>query len=789
MGRAMKRSRVFHCFTLLAWLLLSFPIPAQPEVKAQKRILVVSSLREGSPLSEISERALQKILNENFAGRSDYYREYIDVVRFPDPQYISALHDFLSRKYEHQTFDLIITVATAALDFVEQYGAQLFPGTPVVFLGGGTSSVEELRTRLECTGVYDIENLRPTLDLALRLQPGTSQVFVVNGTSNFDKHYERLLRSQIGGLEGRLKFNYLSASSMEEIQERVAVLPPGSIVYYLIFTEDTQGKKFFAQDSIRKIASAANAPVYIWFGGHMAQEVLGGSVMDIETMANQTMGMAMRVLQGERPENIPVIMADTPVNMLNWRQLRRWKISDDLLPSQRIIQFREPSLWEQHKNIIIGAIALFLIQTILIARLIVARRGQQVTRQELADRLRFQTILSDLSADVLGSRPADIDRKVSDWLNRLIEFLGVDRGVFLQFSDKGETIHRTYESAIPESQVAVNALNGDSPDKAPWYVEQLCRGVTLKSSKWLDELPTEAVHEKERGRVIGVKSHLAIPISSGGSVVAAIAFTTLKAYRKWPPDLVARLSLVGDIIAGALSRKYTDEELQGLTARLMQSQDDERRRIARELHDVTAQNLGTITMNLEGLLQDRYRPTDVMRILTESRTLGRESLNELRTLSYLLHPPMLEQAGLVFALEWYIDGFIRRSGIHVGLVAPPELNRLPPEVEIALFRVVQECLINIHRHSGSSTAEIRLEKRGGQVVIEVRDQGRGLRSSDRSTDGFATVGVGIPGMRQRLSQLGGSLEIETSGSGTTVIAVVPIEVGGECGSYSIGGRP
>jgi signal transduction histidine kinase/ABC-type uncharacterized transport system substrate-binding protein len=785
-----RRERLI--WLLLAWLLFTSPVPAQSQMEVQKRVLVLYSIREGAPVSDITERALQNRLIEGLAGNADYYREYIDVARFPDPQYQSALYDFLRRKYEHQTFDLIMTVAGRALDFVEQHGAQLFPGAPVVFLGGGSSKIEELRSRLNCTGVFESVNLRATLDLALKLQPGTSQVFVVSGASEFDRAYEKEFRDQARGLEGRLTFNYLCDLPLEEMQKRVAGLSEGSIVYYLMVTQDSTGNKFIPQDSLRKVTSAANAPVYIWFGGHMEQGVIGGSVMDIETLASQAIEMASRILRGEKPKNIPIIYADSTVNILNWRQLRRWGISDDNLPARRIIRFRDPTLWEEYQRYIFGAIALIISQMALITGLILARREQQIVKRELDDRLRFETMLSDLSADFLGLLPAEVDRKIQDWLQRLVEFLGVDRGAFLQFSDDGEIIHNTYRWVTPESDITAGFMTKiDSRERAPWYVGQLRRGVVLKSSRWLENLPPNAVDERENGHRIGIKSHLAIPISFGGSVICALAFSTVRSYRKWPPDLIARLNLVGEIFAGALSRKYADIEMQGLTARLLRSQDDERRRIAMELHDVTAQNLGTITINLAGLLQNRFRPSDVLRILMECRALSEQSLDELRTLSYLLHPPMLDQAGLVFALEWYIDGFIKRSGIRVVLVVSPDLNRLPPDVEIALFRVVQECLINIHRHSGSSTAEIRLERRDVRVILEVEDQGRGLPANGKvgEADDIVSVGVGIPGMRQRLSQLGGSLVIETGDQGTIVTAVLPLEEGGKYDSYSVGGRP
>jgi PAS domain S-box-containing protein len=216
--------------------------------------------------------------------------------------------------------------------------------------------------------------------------------------------------------------------------------------------------------------------------------------------------------------------------------------------------------------------------------------------------------------------------------------------------------------------------------------------------------------------------------------------------------------------------------LEQLTARLLQLQDEERRRIARELHDVTAQNMLAIVTNLSRIKQGRYLPSEFDDIVTECYKLGKESLKDIRTFSYLLHPPMLDESGLFDALQWYIDGFINRSGIYVDLVMSGEVERLPSEVEIALFRVVQESLTNIHRHSGSDTASIRLEREAKQLVLQISDRGHGMSGTVNAKGKNETLllGVGIPGMRQRIRQLGGNLEIKSSEQGTTVKVTVPL---------------
>jgi PAS domain S-box-containing protein len=230
-------------------------------------------------------------------------------------------------------------------------------------------------------------------------------------------------------------------------------------------------------------------------------------------------------------------------------------------------------------------------------------------------------------------------------------------------------------------------------------------------------------------------------------------------------------------------RIRSEQELIKLTVRLFDIQDQERRRIARELHDGTAQNLFAISINLQKMNQLDFSSHEAALLTAECRSLCEQSLKEIRTLSYLLHPPLLDQTGLVSALQWYVEGFSKRSGIFVDVFAEP-IGRLHSDVEIALFRVVQEALANVHRHSTSETASIRLERHNGEIVLQIKDQGKGLALAEDSPDmnGSVSPGVGIPGMKQRLRQLGGTLEITSNDAGTTVSAVVPAAKGVDHGS-------
>jgi signal transduction histidine kinase len=219
-----------------------------------------------------------------------------------------------------------------------------------------------------------------------------------------------------------------------------------------------------------------------------------------------------------------------------------------------------------------------------------------------------------------------------------------------------------------------------------------------------------------------------------------------------------------------------NENLRELSGRLQQLRDDERRRIARELHDSVGQLLAALGMNI-AVVQRQADKLDAVgaRAVSENAAMVEQISREIRTISYLLHPPLLDAAGLASALRWYVDGFSERSKIKVDLQIPNEFRRMSDELEIAIFRMVQECLTNIHRHSGGTSAAIRAHEDNDQIFIEVRDQGKGIpldKQAQLSSSG--RTGVGFRGMRERLRQLGGTLEIRSDGAGTVVIARVPL---------------
>ena len=222
-------------------------------------------------------------------------------------------------------------------------------------------------------------------------------------------------------------------------------------------------------------------------------------------------------------------------------------------------------------------------------------------------------------------------------------------------------------------------------------------------------------------------------------------------------------------------REHAEEQLRHLSVRLMTLQDEERRHIARELHDTCGQTLAAMKMSL-AMIRETEKPGPESQVLLDDlNALADAALQEVRTTSYLLHPPLLDEAGIASAARWFVEGFARRSGIEVQCEIAANVERAPRDCELTLFRVLQESMTNVHRHSGASAATVRLQRNGDQLQLEIQDNGKGiaeerLRSLDKSA---GKIGVGITGMRERVHQLGGRLEIHSSGSGTTVRVALP----------------
>lgn len=294
----------------------------------------------------------------------------------------------------------------------------------------------------------------------------------------------------------------------------------------------------------------------------------------------------------------------------------------------------------------------------------------------------------------------------------------------------------------------------------------------LRAGERIDHFDT--VRVAKSGRLVDVSLTVSPVKDSHGTVVGASKIARDVTQRKQVERELreAHELLERRVRERTLELELAQEALRNLSGRLMQAQDEERRRIARELHDSAGQLLAALNMNLVPVQAEAGKlGQQFAKAVDESLGLIDQLSQELRTISHLLHPPMLDEAGLEYALQWFVEGFAERGKIDVDFELGPEIGRLPSEVETTVFRLVQECLTNIHRHSGSRTAQVRLTREAGDLRVEVSDQGHGMVQAKHHTK----PGVGVQGMRERVRQLSGQLEIHSSpGKGTTVVATLPV---------------
>lgn len=291
---------------------------------------------------------------------------------------------------------------------------------------------------------------------------------------------------------------------------------------------------------------------------------------------------------------------------------------------------------------------------------------------------------------------------------------------------------------------------------------------------WVQDIHKDINFPRNHAPVeLSMQTAFAFPVPVKGEVSAVLEFFCEE--QKEPDEkLLEALTSVGAQLGRVIERKRSEESLRHLSARLLRSQDEERRRIGRELHDSAGQYLAALQMNLDMLIENIPANDSNIRLkLSESLDLLHQCLSEIRTVSYLLHPPLLEDTGLIPTVRWFVEGFTKRSGIDVAVDIQSEFGRLNADIELASFRVIQECLTNIHRHSASKTASISIKASDKRLTLEIKDRGKGM-SADNLTGAGRASGVGIAGMSERLTDLGGVLTISSDSSGTIVTASIPL---------------
>jgi len=589
---------MFFAALLLAWLWPSSPAWAADR---QSRVLVLYSTRPDAQIAVLGERDLPRLLDDGLDGGLDYYSEFIDRARFPNAQFKTAFREFLRPKYKDVHFDVIIAMQDLALEFVGDARNELFPGTPVVFFATSPAT----RRIADSTGLVAELDFKGTLQLVAALQPEARQVVVVLGADAGSAEYERVARQQFAGFEHRFAIEYLRGLRTVALHERLAALPPQSVVYYLMVSRDGAGESVHPLEYLDNLSAVATVPIYCWVDSAMDHGIVGGSLKSQSAETEAVARLAVRVLRGERADDIPITTADLNTRQVDWRQLRRWGINEARVPAGTLILFREPSVWARYRSYILVASLLVIAQSVLIAGLLI----QRTRRRQAEDQVR------------------------------------------------------------------------------------------------------------------------------GGQA--------------------------------ALRTSY--ERIRDLGGRLLDAQETERSRIARELHDDISQQVALLSIDLE-MLRNSAR-AEAEHLAGEAFTRAQGIARSVHDLSHRLHPAKLRLIGLVAALKG-LQHELSTPDTSITFTYDQVPPVLPPDITLCLFRVVQEALHNALKHSKAREISVHLAGESQRLVLTVADDGVGF-----DVDAAWGSGLGLISMRERLETIDGSFTIRsTPGAGTCLDVVVPLHV-------------
>jgi signal transduction histidine kinase len=384
------------------------------------------------------------------------------------------------------------------------------------------------------------------------------------------------------------------------------------------------------------------------------------------------------------------------------------------------------------------------------------------------DRIRFEGLLADLSANFVNVPADQVDAQILAGLRHIVEFLGIDRSGFGQLVPGENSIAITHSYQVdgvpPTPKVILEA-------QFPVYARKVHEGVPFRLPDDIQDIE-EAAAEREYLSRSGLKSHLTIPLKVTGAVVGGIGFASFRARLEWPGELVRRLRLVGDIFTNALARKQADEALRALASKLLTAQEEERRRVAREMHDDWTQRLAVLGLEvarLEKAVDDPAVAAPLLRTIQE-RLLALSG--DVHDLSRQLHPAILDDLGLVEALRSECAAFTRRERIAVDYRADAVPHAVAPDVALCVYRVAQEALRNLAKHAAVSRCRVTLTAAAESLELTVRDEGVGFDPAAVRHE----AGIGLASMEERVRLVRARLTVTSApGQGTTVAVRAPLE--------------
>ena len=708
-----RRTR-WWIFTLLLVLGLA---PAARAQTAQRNVLLLYSYER-----EFTHTAFAGMFRPELTRSSAEPIHYIEValqtagesVRAPDDSIVTRLDATFGRT----RLDLVVAIGGPAAAFAQQHRGRLFPATPMLFAAVDRRFIEKGTMADNDTAVAVTHDPPQMIEHILKLLPETQTVLVVIGASQLEQFWLKEVKRTFERFEGKVTFVWTNDWSLAELLQRSAALPAHSAIFFGVFSLDAKGVPHIEERTLRELHAVANAPIFGLHSSQLGRGIVGGPLLSIEDLSRNAAKVALRVLRGESPRSIvtPTQVAGVPV--FDWRELKRWRISEDRLDAGSAVLFREPTTWQRYRWAIIVAGALVGVQALIMIALAANAAKQRRVQRSLRHSEEHFRLLSNAAPVMMwttGPDEARID------INRCrLDYTG-------QAAEPGPGNDWTH--AIHPDDLA-RCLEA--------YAQAFARRATFQAEYRLRR------NDGEYRWVLDTGAPRFASATFEGYVGSAVDVTDLK------------LATVA---------------LSNLSRGLMQTCEKEREWIGRELHEDLCQRMMALTVNLHGLSELPDSAAGEMRIRV-AELCGRfiELTGEMLSISDRIHA-RLDLLGLRTVARRFCE---RASAEHQAAIEfrddglPDDLSN---DVALPVFRVLQEAVTNAMTHAAARHVSVLLDGNEGQIRLEVLDDGVGF-DPDAAMKGH---GLGLIGMRERLMAVGGDCAISSrSGAGTRILARVPL---------------
>jgi len=737
----------------LVLLLVQLLYAAEP--KETKRILILYSEDKAHPAHELTDRGIRQAFQSNKLFDVELYTEYLDLTRFSGTAHLRTVADYLHRKYGGLKIDVIIGVYPAAVDVLLGEAQVAFPGVPIVACEVSRPYAENLDnspSRAFVTGVVMAENIGGLLDNALRLRPGTKSVALIAGTTPNDCYSEQVFRNALKHYAGKLELIDLTKLPMAHILARVSSLPPESIVLYSGILVDGEGRSFVPREALSLISQASNAPVFGIYDTYVGYGVVGGRLVSFERQGGEAASLALRILGGESPASIPVAGDQAYANLFDWRELKRRNIPESSVPPGSEILYRQPSFWEKYKWVIIGVVALVVLETTLIFSLVtnlLLRRKAERSLIESEERVRLA--VSSAGAGLWSLDPSTGSIWASDETKELLgialdEELNLEKFLTLVFPEDRERVSRAVKQTLQREQGPPIEYRVGLPDGSVRWI--VTRGRLQKRQA------------RESIRLMGVSADI---------TQRKQAELEAKKHRENLAS-VSRLAALGELSA-ALAHQIN----QPLSAILSNAQ-----AAARYLSNKQP-NLDEVSETLSDIIEDNRRASDIIRRL---RTLFQRGSVDFNSVD--LNQVVREAAGFAKDSE---------KLNRVSIVTDLEEGLPPVEGDVLHLEQVILNLFNngVEAMKGSHIehCEIRISTERydeDSVKVSIQDKGPGIdkTTKDQMFQAFQStkpdgMGMGLSICRSIIEAHGGRIWAENclGGNGAIFSFTVPTRKGKE----------